>query len=109
MSYAILELDLAAPAASIERVSTPAGDMWTIRCERCHLSPKPRALLSRLLDLHRYHCAEHAAEDAAALTTLLDTAVRPIVPTRIHVASRHRCAAPLDAVHLTEDLIRKVS
>ena len=78
MSFAILELDLREPAASVDRINTPAGLMWQMRCERCARHSKPYHLLSNACRAHELHCDDHATRDEADLTALLSTVRKPL-------------------------------
>lgn len=74
MSYAILELRLEEPAASLER----QGDQWRARCERCGGHSKGFLRISHALAAQHRHGQVHVTREADDLTDLLDTIRRPL-------------------------------
>lgn len=78
MSYAILELHLGQPAATIHRVDTDRGAMWVVRCERCGGASRPRHLISNLLEIQQRHGADHVAAEVTDLEAFLHTEVKAV-------------------------------
>lgn len=89
MSYAILELHLEAPTASLER----QGNQWRARCERCGGHSKGFLRISHALAAQHRHGRVHIAREAGDLTDWLDTfrhplEVRPQVAAAMSPTSR---------------------
>lgn len=82
MSFAILELRLHEPPASLER----QGQQWRVRCERCGGHSKGFLRISHALTAQHRHGQVHVEAEAEDLTGLLDSWRRP-VDVRPQVAS----------------------
>lgn len=74
MSFAILELDIRQPAATVHRY----GRGWYVRCDRCGRRCPLVSRLSLALDLHWDHAQRHVENDREDLEDLLDTLRLPL-------------------------------
>lgn len=98
MSYAILELELGAPPASVHRY----GSSWYVVCERCRRRSPLLRYLSLALDLHNTHADKHVEADRQDLEELLSTDALPLAIHRSEV----RPQVPPLTVHRPTSVIR---
>jgi hypothetical protein len=69
MSYAIFDLELEAPPATVLRFKTSEGPWWVVRCELCGRRSTPRPLLSAAMRSQYAHGREHYRDMLNRLVT----------------------------------------
>lgn len=79
MSYAIFELDIRQPPASLHR----RDGFWYLLCERCDKRSPLTALISEALLIHENHADVHVDDDEAAVQQWLSTSRNPLVVTAL--------------------------